>query len=70
MASVYEITDKLPIVLKSKTSGLLVRVDRISTSDEGIGVVVGSGNIKHMTSHSVGDWSDTWNLSNFNIFEG
>ncbi len=70
MSCVSEIKDKLPIVLKSKTSGLLVRVDSISTLGEGIGITVGGGNGTSLSSHRVGDHCDTWNLSNFTIFEG
>ena len=70
MASVYEIKDKLPILVKSKSSGLLVRIDSISPYDEGVGVVVGGGNGVSMAGYKVGDWSDTWSLSNFNVFKG
>lgn len=70
MASVNDIQDKLPIVLKSNTSRILVRIDSISPYNEGVGVVVGGGNGKIISGYSVGDHGDTWNLSNFSVFEG
>ena len=70
MADVAEIKDKLPIVLRSNTSGVIVRIDSISTYGEGIGVVIGSGNGVSLSGHKVGDHGGTWNLSNFSVFEG
>ena len=70
MATVDEIKDKLPIVLKSNTSGLIVQVTSISWNGEGVGYVVGDGNGLSLSGHKVGDHSDTWHLANFSIFEG
>ena len=70
MATVAEIKDKLPILLKSRTSGLIVRIDSISAYGEGIGVVVGGGNGKSLAGYGVGDSSSTWSLANFSVFEG
>lgn len=70
MAAVSEIKDNLPIVLKSRTSGLLVRIDSISSTSEGIGTVVGSGNGVSLSGHCVGDHVTTWYLENFDIFKG
>ena len=70
MATVDEIKDKLPIVLKSKTTGLIIQVDSISNSNEGIGYVVGGGNGVNMSGHRAGDYSTIWHLTNFSIFEG
>ena len=70
MATVDEIKDKLPIVLKSRSSGLLIRVDSISPCNKGVGIVVGSGNNNSLTTHRVGDHSATWHIANFNVFEG
>lgn len=68
MATVDEIEDRLPIVLKSRTSGLIIQVDSISRYGEGVGYVVGRGH--GLPRHRVGDRSDTWHLDNFAIFEG
>ena len=70
MAAVSDIEDKLPIILKSNISGLLVRIDSISPDNEGIGTVVGDGDGVNLSGHRVGDHVTTWYLENFAIFKG
>ena len=58
--------DKFPCVMIHPLSGLVVQMEGRRGSN-GFGIVVGTG---HAGYYVIGEYRDTWTISNFKLFDG